>query len=187
MLFRSTTCSNLAVVQGAYGPDALDMTAGNKNTAPYIDTSTHTTSLKANCEPDHARHELPTRLPHTLQLNDGRYALTYYEILTIPEDEECTFEVHSIVRHVNSSPIHISSPPSASAKIARKGPRYDDCFATWKVFEFSRLILPIYLLCWLYTTLCYCPTFSNITRDFITTTYKLITRHARWNSPDLRR
>ena len=114
MLFRSPTCSNLATVpplrnrakaaRNILSPAHHNISSCSSSkgttTTPYIDTTTGSFSRSSN-EKDEAPLsvvELPTRLPHVLELLDGRYALTFCEIHPIPEDKECCATTFIVVR-----------------------------------------------------------------------------------------
>lgn len=96
MLFRSPTCSNLATFPL---PSATKKGrhVNSGNCTPYID-NTNSSGISNVNKDEHVPALLPMRDPHVLQLGDGRYVLTFYDIHPIPEDKECSAQVYFIVR-----------------------------------------------------------------------------------------
>jgi len=110
VLFRSPTLTNLAV--GSWMITAASTSAFSDQDHAYIDTDA-AGSRDESC-PKRSAHASPCpytsaqaqRPPHALDLGEGRYALAFCDLHTIPEDHECPCNVHMTVRFVVPKELH---------------------------------------------------------------------------------
>ena len=109
VLFRSPTRTDLAA--GSWMMGTTSTSAFSDQEHAYIDTnvgrdeSCPKSAHAAGASPCPSQTPAP-RPPHALDLGEGRYALAFCDLHTIPEDQECPCNVHMAVRFVVPKELH---------------------------------------------------------------------------------
>jgi hypothetical protein len=130
MMFRSPTCADLSF----YCPAVACEGASIASLSPYIETIPLASSSAAALSIRQSSHDIPrndlwryrhfaVQVPHAIQLEDGRYLVTFYEMSTIPEEMESSTEVYFVIRSSSYS-IARELLPSVNASVAGTRTRF---------------------------------------------------------------